>query len=292
MKIIGLKEREPGTEEWRFHRFNDAGEMEQMMQVRGISIGKDVQIAPYAMIGDNVTIADRVTLGEECTVDDGCVIGEGTRIGDRTAVGLHCNVGKGVVIDDDAFIDDRCTLADGVSVGHDTEVGRETKAAEGVVLDENSFVDDRTVLGKDVHVFKGAYIGKDNVIGSGCRIHEDARVCSHILLGRDVTVWPDQRIPSFSTVTVSTAERSHAKIDTSHRPAMEMKFDELSVKQDPDGFYMLKGKYEGEWLPRTRLDGKDVEAYLDGRMSLRSLGNKYLVDDVYAQADRRMAMAR
>ena len=75
----------------------------------GVRLGRDVSMAPFAVIEDRVVLGDRVRVGAGSVIGEACEVGEGTELKPRvvlypgTRVGRRCLVHSGVVLGGDGF---------------------------------------------------------------------------------------------------------------------------------------------------------------------------------------------
>ncbi len=134
------------------------------------SIGRGVDIGPYAVIGAGAGIGDGVRLGAHCVVEAGVVIGSGSEVG-AGAYLSHCLVG------------DNCLIHSGVRIGN---------RGFGFTLDRDGYVDvpqlgrviveDRVEIGANSTIDRGA--GPDTVIGAGSKIDNLIQIGHNVQIGR------------------------------------------------------------------------------------------------------------
>jgi UDP-N-acetylglucosamine acyltransferase len=116
----------------------------------GVSLGEDVWIGPYAVIGSP---------GERrLPVGDGA--GQ-VRIGDRTVIREF------VAIQGPAVVGADCHLMDKTHVAHDCILGNFVTMAPGVVLAGHVFIGDKATLGINTSVHQKLTIGEGAMIGMG-----------------------------------------------------------------------------------------------------------------------------
>lgn len=161
---------------------------------RGVRLGEDVSVAPYAVLEDGVTVGDRSRIGAHCVLGRGSAVGsdarlyphvvlyEETVLGDRVIVhsgarlgtdgfgftlvdGEHAKipqVGRSV-IGDDVEIGANCTVDRG-SLG-DTLIGRGSKLDNLVHIAHNVRVGARSLLAAMVGIAGSTRLGEGVFMG-------------------------------------------------------------------------------------------------------------------------------
>ena len=136
---------------------------------RDVQLG-EVEIGPYAVIGDRVSLGDRCVVGAGCVVGDGSWVGEDTVLMPRgvlypaTRIGARCLIHAGVVLGGDGF-------------GFTSSGGRHRKIPQlGRVV-----VEDDVEIGANATVDRGA-LG-DTVIGAGSKIDNLVMVAHGVRVG-------------------------------------------------------------------------------------------------------------
>lgn len=159
------------------------------------SIGKDVYIAAFAYVGENVIIGDRVKIYPGCYIGDNVVINEDSVLFSGVKVYNDCSIGSrvvlhsGTVIGGDGFgfapLKDgsykkvpqigNVIIEDDVEVGANTTIDRATMGStcirKGVKLDNliqiahNVEIGENTVIAAQTGVSGSTKIGKNCIIG-------------------------------------------------------------------------------------------------------------------------------
>ncbi|MBD3271524.1 MAG: acyl-ACP--UDP-N-acetylglucosamine O-acyltransferase [Elusimicrobia bacterium] len=160
------------------------------------SIGNDVEIGPYAVVGTNVSIGDRtkigphavlecVQIGPDCHVYPGASIGcapqdlkyagEDTRliIGARTIIRESVTINRGTQATGETIIGDECLFMAYSHVAHDCRVGNRVILANSVALAGHVMVEDEAVLGGMVGIHQFVRIGRLAMIGAGSMVPLD-----------------------------------------------------------------------------------------------------------------------
>ena len=159
------------------------------------SIGKDVYIAAFAYVGENVIIGDRVKIYPGCYIGDNVVINEDSVLYSGVKVYNDCSIGSrvvlhsGTVIGGDGFgfapLKDgtykkvpqigNVIIEDDVEIGANTTIDRATMGStyirKGVKLDNliqiahNVEIGENTVIAAQTGVSGSTKIGKNCIIG-------------------------------------------------------------------------------------------------------------------------------
>ncbi|MFC1798930.1 UDP-3-O-(3-hydroxymyristoyl)glucosamine N-acyltransferase [Thermodesulfobacteriota bacterium] len=178
-----------------------------------VTCGKDVSIAPYAVIQDNVTIGDRVTIhphvviGDDVAIGDDVVIYPNVTIMDRCRIGSRVIIHAGSVIGSDGFgfapdgeiyhkiqqtgivqIDDdveigACNTIDRATFGK-TWIQKGVKTDNLVQIAHNVTIGEHTVIVAQVGISGSVTIGKHVVLAG------QAAVSGHLEIGDNVIVGP------------------------------------------------------------------------------------------------------
>jgi len=136
----------------------------------GASIGTDVEIGPFAVIGENVTIGAGTKIGAHAIIDGITSVGENCRIFAGASLGLEpqsfaykneptgVQIGNRVVIREYAtvhratqsgtytIIEDDCFLMNYVHIAHDCHLGKGVIMANASMLAGHVYVGDGTVM--------------------------------------------------------------------------------------------------------------------------------------------------
>ena len=160
---------------------------------RGVRLGADVSVGPYAVVEDDVEIGDRVVIGAHGFIGAGTTIGDDTRLYPHVTIRERCRLGRriilhpGVVIGGDGF-------------GFETRDGRHVKVPQtGVVqidddveIGANSTVDrarfGRTHIGEGTKIDNLVQIAHNVVIGPHCILCSQAGISGSTRLGKYVTL--------------------------------------------------------------------------------------------------------
>lgn len=177
----------------------------------GVRLGRNVSVAPFAVVGDGTEIGDEVVIGPGCAVGEECFLGEGTRLHarvvlyPRTRVGKRCILHSGAVIGADGFgfatrdgvhrkipQVGRVVLEDDVEIGANTAIDR--GAVDDTVIGAGTKIDDLVMVAHGVRIGPGgllaaqAGIAGSTRLGSHVAMAGQSGVIGHLHLGDRVVV--------------------------------------------------------------------------------------------------------
>ncbi|MGA8178477.1 MAG: UDP-3-O-(3-hydroxymyristoyl)glucosamine N-acyltransferase [Desulfobacterales bacterium] len=194
--------------------------------------GEDVSIAPFAVIGDNVTLGHRVIIHSSVVIGDNVVIGDDVRIYpnvtilERCVIGNRVTVHAGTVIGSDGFgfVPDednyyKIPHLGIVKIDNDVEIGAQnaidratfgkTWIQSGVKTDNlvhiahNVTVGENTLLVGQVGISGSVSIGKNAILAG------QAGISGHLTIGNRAVIGPQagvaKSVPDGETVSGSSA---------------------------------------------------------------------------------------
>ncbi len=159
--------------------------------------GAGVTVAPFAVIGDDVSlgnrsfvhsgavIGDRVRVGADCVLAPHCVLGNtGFRLfrdeggdpwrlahkaavllGDYVEIGSFCSVDRGVF--QDTVIEDFVKIDNQVHVGHNARVGKGSFLCAGSIVGGSSIIEENVWLGLNVATADHITVGEEAFLSMG-----------------------------------------------------------------------------------------------------------------------------
>jgi UDP-3-O-[3-hydroxymyristoyl] glucosamine N-acyltransferase len=137
---------------------------------RGVRLGSDTSIGPYAVVGAGAMLGDRVVIGAHCVVGEGVRIGEGSRLHPHVTLYSGAELGRRVTIHSGARI-----ASDGF--GYIYRGGSHEKIPHV----------GRCVIGDDVEIGANATIDRgsigDTVIGAGTKIDNLVHIAHNCTVG-------------------------------------------------------------------------------------------------------------
>ena len=177
----------------------------------GASVGRDVEIGPFAVIEKDTVIGD------------GCVIGAHVSVMRYTRLGKGCRVHAGAVLGDTpqdigfdggeshVEIGDGCVIREGVTVHRGTKPGTTTEIGPGCFLMAFSHCAHNVKLGPGVILANatllGGYveIGERAFVSGNCLIHQFCKVGRLVMMGGGSAITKD--VPPFCTINPLTLNR-------------------------------------------------------------------------------------
>jgi len=176
-------------------------------------------VPPSVEIGKNVAVAPRAVLGEHVKIGDETTVGCGAVIGDDVVIGSHCRIDANVTIYPGTTLGDRVIVQAGAVLGsegfgyvRDAQTGRYEQfpqvgrvvIEDDVEIGANSTVDrgalDETRICRGtkidnlVHVGHNVRIGEDVVIAAQTGLSGSATVEDHVIIGGQVGIADHVRI--------------------------------------------------------------------------------------------------
>lgn len=156
----------------------------------GASIGEDVTVGPFCIVGPHVSLGRGAILHSHVVVEGDTTVGAGTEIfpfasighrpqdlkfrGERSsvAIGDGCMIREGVTINPGTdggglrtIVGDRCTLMAQAHVGHDCILGNDVVLSNNVMLAGHVTIGDHAILGGGVGVHQFVRIGEMAFVG-------------------------------------------------------------------------------------------------------------------------------
>lgn len=163
----------------------------------GASLGRDVEVGPFAIIGPNVIIGDgcrimaratlerNVRLGADVQIGIGSVLGgepqdlkfggEETwvEVGEGTRIREYATINRGTSASGATTIGPGCFVMSYVHLAHDCHVGAGVIIANGTQLAGHVTVHDRAILSGLVAVHQFVSIGSMAFVGGCSRVNQD-----------------------------------------------------------------------------------------------------------------------
>ena len=151
----------------------------------GATIGENVEIGPYAVVGAKVVIGDgskiqshavlegTIVVGANNVIGHGSIIGgppqdlgfktdtsSSVRIGDRNVFREHCTIHRGTAEGSMTVIGDDNFLMAGAHVGHNCQIGNRVIIANNCLLGGYVVVDDSAFLGGGTTFHQYMHVGR------------------------------------------------------------------------------------------------------------------------------------
>jgi UDP-3-O-[3-hydroxymyristoyl] glucosamine N-acyltransferase len=169
--------------------------------------GKNCDIHPTTVIGEDVVIGDDVTIGPNSVIYSKTQIGNGTRIDANVTIGTEgmmwvwggngkvflrqlggVRIGKNCIIGSNSaivrgsaneytIIEDGVNMAPGCCIGHGTFIGKNTHLANNVTTGGSSYINEYTFIGSAAVLNPSVKIlDLDVVIGAGAVVTKDIKL--------------------------------------------------------------------------------------------------------------------
>jgi len=139
-----------------------------------------------AIIGSNTNIAPGAVIGEQVKIGSNCVIGPNSVIGDGVIIGSECRIGPSVSIQY-SIVGSRVRLFAGARIG-EAGFGFASGSEGHVTVPQLG----RVIIGDDTEVGANSTIDRgsnaDTVIGKGCRIDNLVQIGHNVILGNGCIV--------------------------------------------------------------------------------------------------------
>ncbi len=182
-------------------------------------IGKNVNIAPFAVIGEHCIVGDGATISSHVTIENHAAIGEHTYlhpqvvIGARCKVGAHCEIHSCTVIGSDGFgyalnspnSFKKIPQLGIVVIEDDVEIGANCSIDRATITE--TIIGKGTKLDNQIHIAHNCKIGENCRLTAGFRIAGSSQIGSNFLCGGGVLVTdhvhicPDVTLAGNSIVT-------------------------------------------------------------------------------------------
>lgn len=178
---------------------------------RGVTLGEEVSVGPYAVIGDGASIGDGAVLGAHTVVGNGVAIGArsqlypavtvyaGTTIGERVIVHAGARLGSdgfGYVQRDGRHLKiphiGRCIIEDDVEIGANTTIDR--GSIDDTVIGAGTKIDNLVQIGHNVRVGKLCLIMAQVGIAGSVRVEEGAMLLGQVGVSGHHTIGKGARL--------------------------------------------------------------------------------------------------
>lgn len=160
-------------------------------------LGKDVEVAPFAIIdadveigdgtyiGSSAIIKDGARIGSKCIIESGAIIaglpqdlkfrGEKTYafIGDNTTIREYATINRGTAAKGETRVGSNCLVMAYVHVGHDCIVGNNVILVNRVSLAGEVIVDDYAIVAGHCGVHQFTHIGAHTMTGGLLKVSRD-----------------------------------------------------------------------------------------------------------------------
>ncbi len=183
------------------------------------SLGKDLYIGDFTVIGENVSIGKSVQLFPQVFLGDNVKIGEGTilhpgvKVYEGCEIGSHCVIHAGAIIGGDGFgfapsqennyqkipQVGKVIIEDHVEVGANTTIDRATMGAtilhKGVKLDNLIMIAHNVEVGENTVMAAQSGVSGSTKIGRNCMFGGQVGLIGHITIADGVKIAAQSGIP-------------------------------------------------------------------------------------------------
>jgi UDP-3-O-[3-hydroxymyristoyl] glucosamine N-acyltransferase len=169
------------------------------------SIGENIYVGDFAMIGENVTLGNNVKIhpqvfvGDNCTIGDNSILFPGVKIYSDNIIGKNCIFHAGTVIGSDGFRFNQqdgknvkvpqignVIIEDDVETGANCTIDRATFGStiirSGVKLDNLVHVAHNVEIGENTVIAAGTGIAGSVKVGKNCMISGHVSMTGHITI--------------------------------------------------------------------------------------------------------------
>jgi UDP-3-O-[3-hydroxymyristoyl] glucosamine N-acyltransferase len=199
---------------------------------RGVRLGAEVAIGPYAVVGDGATLGDRVTIEAHAVVGPGVEVGDdsrlypgvtlyaGTRLGRRVMVHAGARIGSdgfGYVYRDGAHQKlphvGRCIVEDDVEIGANSTIDRgsidDTVVGAGTKIDNLVHVAHNVRIGRLCLIMAQVGIAGSVHVEDGCILAGQVGIAGHHTIGAGATL---AALGGLAAVAVTSAPAAAASL--------------------------------------------------------------------------------
>lgn len=281
MEIIQLQDKQEG---WRIHRFRTPKERDAELQRHHITFGKNIEIAPYVMLGDHAVLGNNVRLAEESVVSHHCEIGDNTTLERGAFVSMRAKVGSESSLAKDSFVGVDATLGVNVILGERSEIGDRTKIGNAVTIGRCSYIMDDSSIEDGTKIGDGAYLGNRTRTGFFVMIGNDAQLVKDVIIQDGAHIAQGKRIPAFSNVSRKDIQLESERMQMAMLRMKEtIKYDQLATFVSLEGIRCIRAQIDGVWLPSARVDNKDSMKFGQGEITLKQMADKYIAPQYFQQ---------
>lgn len=201
------------------------------------SIGKNVHIGNFSVIGNNCNISDSVVINENVTIGNNITIGSntilnaGVRVYDDTKIGENCIIHSNSVIGCDGFgfapnnngeyiktpQIGNVIIGNNVEIGSCTTIDRATIGStiieEGVKIDNLVQIAHNVEIGKNTVIAAQSGVAGSTKIGKNCQIGGQVGFSGHLNIGNNVKINGGSGV--FSNLKDNSVVRGNPAFDAS-----------------------------------------------------------------------------
>lgn len=199
-------------------------------------IPASVTLAPFCVIGENVTLGEKVVLGIGCVIERGATIGAGT------VLGHHVTVAEGASLGEECQVSGHVSIGTGAKIGNRTRIGEHTSVYPGAELGEDGFIGSSSSIGRfpkaaatstvkaqadlpplkmgngftigcSAVLYAGTSYGDKVFIGDGALVRERCAIGQNVVVGSGVAVENDTRIGAYTKIQTGSYITAYMEIE-------------------------------------------------------------------------------
>ncbi len=187
---------------------------------KGVQLGSDVAVGPYAVLSEGVIVGDGTKIGAGCVVGKEVKIGSNCLLYPNVTIYHQCRIGNnvilhsGVVVGSDGFGQAPqsdgsyekipqlgiVVIEDDVEIGANTTIDRatlgETKICRGVKIDNLVQIAHNVVIGEHTVIAAQTGISGSTKIGKFCKIAGQVGIAGHIEIADGTIIMAQSGIPN------------------------------------------------------------------------------------------------
>ncbi|RJE47751.1 transferase [Dehalobacter sp. MCB1] len=181
-------------------------------------IGKQVSIAPFCVIGENVMIEDGAILEPGCVLADGVKVGKDVKLGCHVTLGNQAVLEAGVTAGDHTAVYPGTVIGEGTFIGSNSAVGRPPRAAATSTVKNTEDLPPLTVgkkctIGCASVIYSGTELGDGVFIGDRALIRERCTLGDKVVVGSGSAVENNTRIGSFTKIQTGSYITAYMEIE-------------------------------------------------------------------------------
>ena len=201
------------------------------------SVGKNVHIGNFSVVGkncnisDSVVINDNVTIGNNISIGSNTILNAGVRVCDDTKIGDNCIIHSNSVIGSDGFgfapnnngqyiktpQIGNVIIGNNVEIGSCTTIDRATIGStiihEGVKIDNLVQIAHNVEIGKNTVIAAQSGVAGSTKIGKNCQIGGQVGFSGHLNIGNNVKINGGSGV--FSNLKDNSVVRGNPAFDAS-----------------------------------------------------------------------------
>ncbi|MCW8091659.1 acyl-ACP--UDP-N-acetylglucosamine O-acyltransferase [Alteromonas sp. ASW11-130] len=169
------------------------------------TIGQNVKIGPFSVVGDNVSIGDGCILESHVVVKGETTIGQNNHFYQFSSIGEDCQDKKyageptKLVIGDNNIFREGCTVHRGTVQDKSlTQIGTNNLIMVNAHIAHDCVLGDNIIIANNVAVAGHVHIGDFAILGGACGIHQFCKVGAHAFVGAGAIILRD--IPPYVMV--------------------------------------------------------------------------------------------